>query len=823
MIGDFKLALRVMMKSPVFSAIAVVTLALGIGANAAIFSVVENTLLRPLPFRQADRLVRLYESNDEVGARTDALNLSPQAVRQWREYGRNIFEDVGAADGITVTVGGVGIEPPRNVQAAPITANFFSVLGVTPARGRAFTSDEDRENGPPVAIISDDFWRDQLGGRSDVIGSTLSLSGLPHTIVGVMPKGFRHPYRSQIWLPARLKTEPTSGPLTRYLYGVARLKPGIRASQAQEAMRGICMAINRAEPNPNNSRGIYMPPLHESFVMDVRTKLLLIVVAAACALFIAATNFAGLLLTRVIEREGEFAVRMALGATRVRLVKQQLIQAVLLAGIGTLTGLLIAFWVTPTLFKLSPEGSDRTAGPMRDFGYAVTIDWRVFLFASGVMALVGLGFGLLPAIRAARPDLRGGLSSMARGATLDRGARQLLNSFVVGELAIAAMLLMASITATQYFRALVEEPWGFETDNRLAFSETLSDQLYPTGEDKEKVLEATLTQLRALPAVISATVTSPALINAPRDLMAFNAEGAPPAPEPAGYYITYVRAAPSGYFKAMGQPLLRGREFLPSDKANAPLVCIVSDAFARRFWPNQDPIGKRVKWGRLDGPRPWMTVVGVVSDMKAIADPAFTNVIGMVARPLAQMTPLGSVLLDDITFVIHSSGKGPSEAAIRSTLARVDSRIAPSNFLSLEEAASQSRAIERFIFVLVSLFSVLGLLLATVGLYGLLSLHVARRQREFGIRSALGATGGRIVELIMQQGATLSCVGFGVGTVATVAIVSILRRQWTQMPSPNLSAWIGSCVVLSLVVLLAAWLPGRRASRIDPVVALRSE
>jgi len=190
MIGDFKLALRVMMKSPVFSAIAVVTLALGIGANAAIFSVVENTLLRPLPFRQADRLVRLYESNDEVGARTDAVNLSPQAVRQWREYGRNIFEDVGAADGITVTVGGVGIEPPRNVQAAPITANFFSVLGVTPARGRAFTSDEDRENGPPVAIISDDFWRDQLGGRSDVIGSTLSLSGLPHTIVGVMPKAF---------------------------------------------------------------------------------------------------------------------------------------------------------------------------------------------------------------------------------------------------------------------------------------------------------------------------------------------------------------------------------------------------------------------------------------------------------------------------------------------------------------------------------------------------------------------------------------------------------------------------------------------------------
>ena len=300
--NDFRYALRMLVKSPAFTAVAVITLALGIGANTAIFSVVQGTLLRPLPFPNADRLVRLYEAAEEKGGNTP--NMSEQTVQQWREFGRDIFEDIAAATGSNVTVGALAGEPVRNFQAARVSANFFSVLGLSPARGRSFNADDDRQGGPAVAVIGDDFWRNHLAARPDVVGSTVTLDGVPHTIVGVMPKTFRHPYQASIWLPLALPPiSPASG-LNHYLYSPARLRPGLTVPQAEAAVRRMCTAINRAAPNPNNARGAYMPPLRESFVMDLRPKILVIVGAALCALLIAAANFAGLLLARVIEREG---------------------------------------------------------------------------------------------------------------------------------------------------------------------------------------------------------------------------------------------------------------------------------------------------------------------------------------------------------------------------------------------------------------------------------------------------------------------------------------------------------------------------------------
>ncbi len=822
MLTDLKYALRLMAKSPVFSFVAIATLAVGIGANTAVFSVVEGTLLRPLPFPHPEQLVRLYEADDEVG-RSGTLTLSEQTVRQWREYGGKIFQAIAGATGTPLNIGYAGNEPVVSVQGARVTANFFSVLGLRPFLGRLFAEEEDRENGPDVAIIGYDFWRDHFNGRADVIGSTIVVDGKPHTVIGVMPKTFRHPYRAEVWIPAKLQMVRTSGPVVHYLYAPARLRPGITRAQAEVGVRQMCQRINEAEPNPNNAHGAYMPPLRESFVMDLRPKILVIVAAALCALLIAAANFAGLLLARVIDREGEFALRSALGANRQQLIRQQLVQAMLLAAIGTLVALLIAWWITPAIFSLSPEGSDASGSAMREFDYHAQVDWPVFSFAAGVMVLIGVGFGLLPAVRAARTDLREAIKPTGRGTTLDRNARRLLGSLVVVELAVAAALLMASITATQYFQKLVSEPWGFAISGRLSFGETLSDQLYPTGEAKRKVIDAVLAQLRALPGVISATVTSPSPMNPPRDLIAFNVVDAPSAPEPRGYYLSYVRAAPPDYLKTMEQPLLRGRDFLETDKAGAPFVCMVSQSLVKRFWPNEDPIGKQLKWGRIDGPRPRMTIVGVIADMKAVADPRDGEVIGMVARPLAQMAELGSVLLDDITFVIHSDHNSVNEAAIRAAVVRADSRLAPSNIVSLDQAASQSRATERFISVLVSLFGFLGLILSAVGLYGLLSLQVARRYREFGIRSALGATARQLIELVARQGASLLLIGVAAGGVATWAVVRLVRTQWPQMPTPNVVAWIGGIVVLSAAVAVACWLPARRAGRIDPVIALRSE
>ncbi|MGE5213630.1 MAG: ABC transporter permease [Nitrospirota bacterium] len=820
--NDFKFALRQLRKSPGFTVIAVLTLALGIGANTAIFSVVEGVLLRPLPFPNADRLVRIYEALDENGARSGTLNLSDRTVARFREFGRDIFEDVAGGTGGASVVSAKAGSATQTVPAAVVTYNFFDVLGLPPAQGRNFTVHEGRDAAANVAIISDDFWRNMLNSRRDVLGSTITIDGRPRTIIGVMPKAFRHPYRASLWLPLALEPDNPATINNHYLYGVARLRPGMTPMKAEQAVKRMCAGINRDDPNPANVRGAFIPPLRESFVMDLRPKILVIVGAAVCALLIAASNFAGLLLARVIEREGEFALRAALGASRRRLIRQQLIQALLLALVGTAVGLLIAFWITPMLFALSPEGADATGSAMREFDYTARLDLPVFAFAAGVMALVGLGFGLLPAVRAARTDLRGAMSLTSRSATLDRSARRLLGSFVVIELAIAAALLTASVTATQYFRKLIEEPWGFETKGRYAFSVTVPDTFFSTAAAKQNVLEASLAQLRTLPGVKSATVVSPSPMDAPWTLMPFNAEGVP-APEPRGVYTAYSRIPVPEYFQSMGQPLLQGRDFNASDTSDAPLVCIISQSIAKKFWPNESAIGKRIRWGRLDGTRPWFTIVGVVGNMKAIADPRDGEVLGMIARPLAQMLVHGTTPLEDITFVLHTDGRSVDEPTIRAALARANPNLAAYNFVSLQDAAARSRTTERFIFVLVSSFGLVGLVLAAVGLYGLLALQVARREREFGIRSALGATARQLIHLVAQQGAVLLSLGFTAGGLATYGVVRLVRNQWAEMPAPNLIACICAAIVLGIAVMIACWLPARRAARVDPVIALRAE
>src|SRR5438309_2721416 len=822
MISDLRYALRMLLKSPAFTAVAVLTLALGIGANTAIFSVVEGVLLRSLPFPNAERLVRIYEASDENGARSATLNLSDRTTARFREFGRNIFEDVAGGTGDASVVSAKAGSPAQTVPAARVTYNFFDVLGLPPSQGRNFTTDEGSDKAANVAIISDDFWRNTLNSRRDVLGTTIVIDGTPRTIIGVMPKAFRHPYRASLWLPLALEPDNPATINNHYLYGVARLRPGVTPVKAEEAVKRMCATINRDDPNPANVRAAYIPPLRESFVMDLRPKILVIIGAAGCALLIAAVNFAGLLLARVIEREGEFALRAALGASRGQIVRQQLIQALFIALVGTALGLLIAFWITPMLFALSPEGADATGSAMREFDYAARLDLPVFAFAAGVMALVGLGFGLLPAVRAACTDLRGAMSVTSRGATLDRSARRLLGSFVVIELAIAAALLTASVTATQYFRKLIEQPWGFETKGRLAFNVTVPDRFFPTAAAQQSALEASLAQLRGLPGIKSATVVSPSPMDASWTLMLFNAEGAP-APEPRGVYTAYSRVPVPEYFQSMGQPLLQGRDFDAGDTADAPLVCIISQSIAKRFWSNDSPIGKRIRWGRLDGTRPWFTIVGVVGDMKAIADPRDGEVLGMIARPLAQMLVHATTSLDDITFVLHTDGRSLNEPTIRAALARANANLAAYNFLSLQDAAARSRTTERFIFVLVSSFGIVGLVLAAVGLYGLLALQVARREREFGIRSALGATARQIIQLVAQQGAVLLSLGFTAGALATYGVVRLVRNHWAEMPAPNLIACISAAIVLGIAVMIACWLPARRAARVDPVIALRSE
>ena len=816
--NDLRFALRQLWKSPGFSLVAIVTLALGIGANTAIFSVIESALLRPLPFPNADRLVRVYETFDENGARSNTLNLAEKTVQQWREFGSDIFEGIAVATGASVTASNPG-ESAQSFPAARISANFLAVLGLQPARGRNFTGADDQPGGPRVVIIGYDFWQQNFGGRDDVLGQTIKLDDALYTVVGVMPKTFRHPYRAELWLPIGLNFAANSQS-NHYLYGVARLRPGISLQQADAAGRRMCAAINQAAPDKNNALRAYMVPLRDSFIRDLRPKLLLIGGAALCALLVAAANFAGLLLARVIERDGEMALRAAIGATRGRLIREGVIQALVLAILGTIFGLLIAGWLTPALVALSPEGADATGSAIREFDYGVRLDWPVFGFATGAMLLIGVGFGLLPAWRASRTDLRSALGSIGRGATVDGGTKRLLGGLIVMEIAIAAVLLMGSLTLTQYFRKIVREPWGFATDHRIVFNSMLSERLFDSAETRSRTIDKTLTELRALPGVRSAAVTAPSPMEAARDLMSCVPEGTQP-PEPRGIYVAYMRGAGPGYFSTVGQRLLRGREFAETDTADAPQVCIVNESFARRFWPGQDPLGKRVKHGRLDNPRPWYTVVGVVADTKAIADPNDGEVVGTVALPLSRWLAIGG---DEMTYVVESAGETKSlEPSLRNALARADKRLAAYAMISLDAAAAETWVTERFLFVLVSLFGALGLVLASIGVYGLLALQVTRRTREFGIRLALGATARGLVRLVAAQGARLLFLGFFGGAIAAWAVTRIVRHQWPELPATNPLIWLGSVIVLCFGVAIASWLPARRASRVDPIIALRAE
>ena len=818
--NDFRHAMRMLLKSPGFSIIAIATLALGIGANTAIFSVVESALLRPLPFPRADRLVRLYETFDENGASSDTLNLSEKAARQWREYSGDIFEGIGLATGASVTVSAAADEPTRGTPAARISSNFFTVVGLQPILGRNFAAAEDQPGGPHVVIIGYDFWEQNLGGRSNVLGQTIQLDDGAYTIVGVMPKTFRHPYRAELWLPLAVSFAADVRQ-NHYLYGVARLRPGITVVQADAAVRRMCAAISRAAPDPNNPKRAFLIPLRDSFIMDLRPKLLIIAGAAICALLIAAANFAGLMLARVVERDGELALRSALGATRGRLIRQGLVQALVLAAFGTICGLLIAGWLTPALVAISPEGADATGSAIREFDYAVRLDWPVFAFAAGVMLLIGIGFGLLPAWRASRTDLRSALGSTGRGATMDVGTRRMLSGLIVAEIAVAAVLLVGSLTLTQSFRKVVKQPWGFETERRLIFNTMFSDRLFASADERARAIDRTLSELRSIPGIRSASVTSPPPMNPAYNLMSCVPEGSQPE-EPRGFYLAYMRATQPGYFETLGQRLLRGRDFASTDRADSPPVCIVNESFARRFWPGQDPIGKRIKHGRLDGPRPWLTVVGVVADTKTIADPRDGEVVGSVCLPLARALTAG---FDEMTFVVESAGDSKSlkAAALRGAVARADRRLAAYRIISLDAAASDSWVTERFLFVLVSLFGALGLVLSAIGVYGLLALQVTRRTREFGVRVALGATAAALIRLVAAQGARLLVLGFLAGGVLTWGALRIAHHQWPDVPAANPLIWLGAAVVLSIGVALACWWPARRAGGIDPIVALRAE
>jgi putative ABC transport system permease protein len=814
MILDLRQALRSLGRARGFSAVVVLILGLGIGANTAIFSVVRAVLLRPLPFAEPERLVRLYESFG-TGQDEAQLSLAPLTWQRWREHNQ-VFEDIAAATGTNLTLGGQ--DEAQYVPAARVSFNFLSVLGLQPVRGRNFLQEEDEPGAAPVVLLGHGLWERRFGG-ADVVDQDLLLDGVPHRIVGVMPESFRHPYRAELWVPLAMRIEPvpTTG---RFLYAPARLKPGVGLDEARRSMRELCERLEREFPAPANARAAVVAPLREGFVRELRPKLLAITAAAAFVLLIAGANVASLLLARQVEHDPEAALRAALGASRGRLARGFLMQSLLLTAGGIAAGGILAFSLTGPLYSLSPMASDATGNAMREFDSRVRIDASV-LFASIAAALVvGLGAGLLPAWRGSRHDLRLAAGGIGRGRTLDRGTRRTFAGLVVWEIAVAAVLLTATGLMVRSFRNLIDEDWGFAIQDRLAFSVTFSERLRPEHPQRVAYVEQALERLRALPGVSSATATTPDIINLGRGLAGIRPEGSTP-PAQRGYFLVNHRMVFPGFFEDSGIPIGRGRGVERTDLEGHERVAVVSETFVRRHWPGQDPIGKTIRRGRAGDPRPPYVVVGVARDVKGVADPTDGDVPGVWYLPYAQNP---GFLSNDVTFVVHASVAPSSlERSIRGALAAVDPGIAPYAFDTVERMAGHSYAQDRFTLLLVGLFGVLGLVLSALGLYGLLSFQVARRTRELGVRAALGAQEGQILGLVFRDGAWLVLPGLALGLAGAAAVTRLLDSQLHGVRAWDPVSYVAAALVLGLSAALASWLPARRAARVDPMVALRNE
>jgi putative ABC transport system permease protein len=811
---ELRQTLRHLGRAKGFAATVVLILGLGIGANTAIFSVVRAILLRPLPFPDSDRLVRLYESF-ATGADEEQLALAPLTWQRWREH-NDVFTDIAAATGTSLTLGGHG--EAQHVPAARVSFNFFSVLGLVPVRGRDFLEEEDQPGAAPVVLLGHGLWQGQFGG-ADVVGQDALVDGVPHRIVGVMPPSFRHPYRAELWVPLALRIDPVAAS-GRFLYAPARLRPGVGLDQARRSMRELCARLDREFPSPTNARHAAITPLHEGFVRDQRPKLLAIGAAAAFVLLIAGANVAGLLLARQVARESEAALRAALGASRGRLARTFLLQSLLLTAGGIAAGLMLAAALTGPLFALSPMASDATGSAMREFDSAVRIDGPVLFVSIGVALAVGLGAGLAPAWRAARRGLSPAAATLGRSPTLDRGTRRTFATLVVCEVAVAAVLLTATGLMVRSFRNLIDESWGFATENRLAFGATFSERLRPEHAQRVAYVEQALERLRALPEVASATATTPDVVNLGRSLAAITPEGAIP-PAERGYFLVNHRMVFPGYFEDFGIRIVRGRGIERADADGGMRVAVVSETFARRHWPGQDPIGKSVRRGRAGDPRPPYVVVGVAADVKGVADPTDGDVPGVWYLPYVQNPGFAT---NDVTFVVHARVPPLSlERAVRQTLAAVDPGIAPYAFDSVERLAGHSYAQDRFALLLVGLFGALGLLLSALGLYGLLSFQVARRTRELGVRAALGAGSRDTLALVFRDGAVLVLPGLGLGLAGAAAATRLLDSQLHGVRAGDPASYAGAALVLCLAAALACWLPARRAARVDPIVALRSE
>ena len=802
---DIRYGLRILRKNPGFTTIAVIALALGIGANTAIFSVVNAILLKPLAYKSPDQLVMIWEEATHLGFPKDTP--PPANFLDWRQQS-SVFEGMAATSYRSFNLTGVG--EPERLEGRRVSANLFDLLGVQPIFGRTFVPEEDKP-GSKVVLLNESLWQHRFGGDPAVIGRTLSLNGEPYTVVGILPRTVRLPasgnWHDQVWVPMAFSSEEAANRGSHYLEVIARMKPGVTLAKAQAEMDTIAARLAKQYPDVNARRGAVVRPLHEEIVGNIKPALLILLGAVTFVLLIACANVANLLLARAAVRQKEIALRLALGANRARLSRQLLVESVMLSLFGAAVGLGLAYYGLSILTRFIPP----------DVAYpdAITIDAKVLLFTLLVAVATGLVFGLVPAAQASHFSLNETLKEGGRDAAAGVSGKRLRSSLVIVEVATSFILLVgAGLLINSFFHLRNLDP-GFRADHLLALSVDLSETRYPDPQRRTAFFDEVKRRLQSLPGAQSVAVAGNLPFTYNGDSMGIAVEGIPDPPIDQWPDVVFRTVGPE-YFNTMGIPLVGGRDFNDRDSRNTTLGVVVSEKMVRHYWPNDDAIGKHLKPGSTKSDVPWFTVIGVVKDVRQndfIAEPKMQMYFNY--RQLKDLVPNA--------FILRTSVDPLSLAtSARNTIWGVDKDQPVSNIDSMEHIVAGAVARQRFSTLLLGLFAGVALVLAAVGIYGVMSYTVAQQTREIGVRIALGAQRSDVLKMTVKHALKLVGLGLTCGLIAAFVLTRVMANQLFGISATDPLTFAIIALVQSLVALLASYLPAIRATRVDPIIALRA-
>jgi putative ABC transport system permease protein len=803
---DLSYAVRLLARNPGFTAVAVLTLALGIGATTAIFTVVNGVLLRSLPYPNPDRIVRVYETNPKLQNRLPLISPSVPNYLDWKEQ-NTVFEHMAAYRFRSFTFTG-GQEPER-IGGAAVPANLFALLGVEPALGRAFRPEEERPGQNHVIVLSFGFWQGRFGGDSDALGQTLQLNDRSYTIVGVLPSTLGPPFtRTRIFVPWVAEEDRNylhRG--ARELLVIARVRQNVSLEQAGAEMNTIARRLAEAYPDSNKDFGVRLVPLHEMTVRYVRTTLLILLGAVGFVLLIACANVANLLLVRATVREREMAVRAALGAGRGRLVRQLLTESLLLSSLGSALGLLLALGGVRLLVSLRPPGIPRLG--------EVGLDGNVLLFALGTALLTGAVFGVAPALSASNPSLADALKQ-AGTTSGTRGRRWLRSLLVVAEVALALVLLVGAGLLIRSFFLLQQVDLGFNPDNLLTMQVWLSKTKYAEGHERNQFYRRLTERIESLPAVQGVATATSLPLGGGYAMTVMVPGDQRPVDSQEWREADFLYVGPN-YFCVLGVAILQGRSFTEKDRDDAPKVVIIGDTLARRYWLEESPLGKHLLLAFEKAPR---EIVGVVRDVRYGG--LNTDFRLKMYIPYAQ--PYGRAYAQTMSFVLRTATNPlPLSATLKSVVWSLDADVPVVSLKTMKQHFSRWLVRPRFYMLLFGIFAVLAAALAFVGIYGVISYSVSQRTHEIGIRMALGAQRGDILKLVVGQGMMLVLIGVVVGLAGAIALTRFLASFLFEVAPTDPLTFVAITFLLAAVALVAVYVPARRATKVDPMVALRYE